>query len=64
MILVISFLPTFYIAVLPMLLRGFGWPYLFQCLVVDKARSILGNLELPFLNLLAELPMNRGTRVS
>jgi len=31
--------------------------YLFQCLVVDKAGSILGNLELPLLYLLSELPL-------
>lgn len=30
--------------------------YLFERLVVDETRSILGDLELPFLDLLAELP--------
>lgn len=32
--------------------------YLLQSLVVDEACGILGNLELPLLNLLAELPGN------
>lgn len=32
------------------------WAYLFQGLVVDKAGSIFGYLELAFLDLLAKLP--------
>jgi hypothetical protein len=36
----------------------FGTANLFECLVVDKARGILGNLELLPLNILAELPTN------
>lgn len=30
--------------------------YLLESLVVDKTRSILGNLQLPLLDLLAKLP--------
>jgi len=30
---------------------------LFQCLVVDEAGGILGDLELPLLNMLAKLPV-------
>jgi hypothetical protein len=33
-----------------------SWAYLFQGLVVDKAGSIFGHLELTFLDLLAKLP--------
>jgi hypothetical protein len=35
---------------------GMAWTYLFQGLVVDKAGSIFGHLELTFLDLLAKLP--------
>ena len=35
---------------------GMTWAYLFQGLVVDKAGSIFGYLELAFLDLLAKLP--------
>ncbi len=34
--------------------------YLFQSLVVDEAGGILGDLELPLLNLLAKLPVSRS----
>jgi hypothetical protein len=52
--------------------RGFTWVsrllfakgaskiYLLQGLVVDKARRILGDLELAFLDLLAKLPGRGG----
>jgi hypothetical protein len=30
--------------------------YLLECLVVDEARRIFGNIELPLLDVLAELP--------
>jgi hypothetical protein len=37
---------------------------LLQCLVVDKTRSILGHLELPFLDLLAEFPASVSAGVT
>lgn len=35
-------------------------PHLFQSFVVDEAGSILGDLKLPLLDRLAELPIGRG----